>query len=511
MILFYWLVLFCTTSLFAENSVKLPREYYTPGDLDGFSLAPSNPIISIEAEKKSPRAAMALEVEAINRRAFVHLRRREAIPVDDENFQLTQDARVYSPSRGMAVIHAADHFSMLLFPKTSIEAKKNQERWLFTVHEEQGNLRISTLQDGLILKFEAVQSSELWSSLDLYIAPGSDILIHKQPSLLQTWLIRGQAHLIFSKKFGLHSQRADSLLSELQNAQIHDLEPARKQVDLFSGQELQLGVESELTIKITLPSPQLWQDKLLKSSPLLAENIQTSKRSIQKVQNIRVKVLENWLKDQSIDATTIPSLLQQQRWEEAYYLLQKAKASQKEGLSPTMQTQEMLCLLRLQQDQRLKTYSTADALLQTEKLRILLRRHAANEIIEKTFERDSLSSVDSVYLMAIAHQQKKSWRIAGDYWELWPGSDEDLTLERSRHEWLENLDQEKPWSWQAQMSLGQDSNPLHIPPKTAAAPEYGHRSNNVFRTRQKLQYLFDRQNTFSVRGEMLLDAQFYQS
>ncbi|MDQ3231014.1 MAG: hypothetical protein M3Q07_04265, partial [Pseudobdellovibrionaceae bacterium] len=473
------------------------REYWGPDDPEGF-LQPVLPTPSVE---KQASLATSLQVTALNKKGFVHRQRRQAEALSSEPLLLKEAARIYSPSQSFVALHKAQDALFLLHPQTSLSVRPTHDSWQFSFTGVRGMARLSTHEQDLQVDFRPADPQTAWDKHELHLNPGSDVYVKYDRDQLVVYIIKGKAsyHIVPSRP--LQSIRPEGLLLEWELKQVKRQPKAPFVLDIFAGQELQLTAASEFQYHIGLPHPESWQAPILRSSPQLSETMDSSQPLTQAMLEIRKNWLKIWTGHEGTSKDVLARRMEAGRWEEAYDLLKTLETDLEH------QALQAICLYRLQQESHAeKKRATVDVtsfwadILKQESLRAQLRKSERDVKLPQKLRTDVIPA-EEIYLLATYEQARGRWRSALDLWERWPESQSDALLQASYKEWQNNLDRKKPLSYHASVELGWSDNILHLPSGLAAPDDVGHRSSWLLRSSQRVPYLIERSETFSVHLE----------
>ncbi len=505
-------LLLAIPALWADTDWPAAREYYGPFDADGFSL-PSDRSVRIE---DAPPVFNSLQLLAINKKGFLHRARRQAQTVSSESIKIQEPARIYSPSQTFMALSQADAFLFILYPQTSLSVHPQTNRWSYTLIGDRGLVRISTLSQGVTLQVKPTDPRSPWHGMQLSIAAESDLFIKYDGLIWKTFLIKGRLRQDMDPTKTLESHRHPGLLREWEDQQKQSFANGPLQLELFPGQNLNIFAGEVLRYRIGLPNPDDWQAPILRSSPQLAEKTDPANRMSREAGDLRSVILKYWVGNVPPERKQILKFLQENRWEEAHYLLQILLATTPEGDGDQLLAWQALCLFRLQQTTAaavLQSQVPADSIytarLLWEQQRSLLRRQSLPNRLPASPRSAEGINLEELYILASTEQSLGRWRAALDHWELWPSSVPEA-LRDSYQEWQKHLDSQKPMAWYGSLDLVWADNVLHLPPDEAAPDSFGHRSSWAIRSSHRFTYLLERSEVSLIQLEPYASATLYQ-
>lgn len=506
-----WIPLFMlfSSTLFAAEPWAPARDYWGPQDTEGFL----QPILPPASPESTISQRPDLQVMAINKKGFLHRSRRQAEPLNPEPLDLREYARIYSPSQSFVALKHGDTALMILHSHTSISVRPGESAWQFTFTGERGLARISTRGHALPITLKPADPQTAWRNVELLLNPDSDLYLKYDREALIAYTIRGQVLYRLEATRPLQAARPQGLLLEWEQKQLRADAKMPYEIKVFAGQELRMKADAAYTYHIGLPHSDTWQSALVRTSPQLAEAVDSAQPLTAALLDLRKSWLKNWAGNAPPNKETLYRLMQEARWEEAYELLRTFQSE----ADLEYQALAAVCLYRLQQqahaDKKQESIDRSSLwaeITRQEFLRSRLRRKARVEVNPPEDFRHAGIPTEELYLLATNEQARGRWRAALDLWERWPESGEDPLLQASYKEWQSHLDRKKPWSYTASLELGWSDNVLHLPSGLAAPADIGHRSSWLLRSTQKLPYLVERSDDFSVHLEPSLQFSIYQ-
>jgi hypothetical protein len=385
--------------------------------------------------------------------------------------------------------------------------------WEFTLTGERGLARISTRGHALPIRLKPADPETAWTNIDLHVNADTDLYLKYDRHTLTAYTIRGLVLYRLEATRPLQSMRPGGFLFDWEQKQLRRQPKTPYEIDVFAGQELRLEADDVYKFRVGLPHSDTWQNPLLRTSPQLAEEADNNQPLPAAFLDLRRKWLKGWMSSITPNKESLYRLLQEGRWEEAYELV---KTLESEG-DLEYKALAAVCLYRLQQEAHAdKKHAGIDRsslwadITRQEFLRARLRRKARKDVNAPKDFRHARIPEEELYLLATHEQAQGRWRSALDLWERWPETQDDALLQESYKAWRRHLDQKKPLSYAATLELGWSDNVLHLPSGLAAPADIGHRSSWLMRSTQKLPYLLERSDDFSVHLIPSLNLTIYQ-